>query len=319
MSDHILYAVELAVFAFVGLGWLSARELLGGTPVLDVAVLVCVAVLGCINLVLALVLYTAEQFERAARAFFSQALALWALYCYGLLCTTGEGALQCKGGTHSAGKTYAAAYFGGLPYHQAPAAFTLAFLTFVVVLAAGQVRSCGLPPSSWLSQCTGQAVLVLLTLHLVLFLCLAPLPVGYVGGGVILAMLLVLEFASMLRIDFVRAAAGVDNEQDRQIQYILEWVLHGLVIVTALVLSWALCAQFPTGFFFFSTVVLAGQGFAQWWQDGMPVLGSEFGPARELVPRGEFVPRGGFGQRGEFGSTGEFGPRAPGQRQGRRW
>jgi hypothetical protein len=104
MSDHILYAVELAVFAFVGLGWLSARELLGGTPVLDVAVLVCVAVLGCINLVLALVLYTAEQFERAARAFFSQALALWALYCYGLLCTTGEGRCSARAGRTARGR-----------------------------------------------------------------------------------------------------------------------------------------------------------------------------------------------------------------------
>jgi hypothetical protein len=97
--------MELAVFAFVGFGWLLAGRLArlgrgrlgvcGRGGVRQVA----------LNLVLALILYTAEQFH-----------------------------------------------------------------SFTVLL-----------------QGTGQAVPVILSLHLVLFLLLASLPIGYVGGRVILA------------------------------------------------------------------------------------------------------------------------------------
>ena len=279
-SGHIMYAVELAVFGFVGWGWLATRELFGDTPVLDVAVLVSVAVLGCLNLLLALLLYTADRFEGAARAYFSQALALWGLYCYGLLQTSGTGQLQCTTGPASAAKTYAAAFFGGLAYHQAAAAFTLAFLTFVVILAAGQVRSCGRPPTRWLSQCTGQAVVLALGLHLTVFLFYAPLPAGYAGGAGFLSILLVLEFASMVRVDFVRSAAGSGQEGDATIQYILEWVLHGLVILVALSLSGSLCGQFPAALFLLSLAVLGGQGLARWWQEEPAELGSQ----AELAP-----------------------------------
>ena len=285
-SGHIMYAVELAVFGFVGWGWLATRELLGATPVLDVAVLVSVAVLSCFNLGAALLLYTTDRFEGAARAFLSQALALWALYCHGLLQTTGGGELQCTTGPASAPRTYAAAFFGGLAYHQAPAAFTLAFLTFVVILAAGQVRSCGRPPSHWLSQCTGQAVVLALGLHLAAFLFSAPLPASYVGGGVLLTILLLLEFASMVRVDFVRTAAGAGQEGDGTIQYILEWVLHGLVVLVALSLSGSLSARFPASLFLFSLAVFAGQGLARWWPEEAAATAyaqAEFAPPRIIT------------------------------------
>ena len=108
---------------------------------MDVAVMISVMVSAWLNLALALVLYTTERFADPARAFFSHALAVWVLYGYGLMESSGTGALVCSGGTFSLPKTYAAAYFGGLAYYQVAGAVTLALLTFILVLAAGQARA----------------------------------------------------------------------------------------------------------------------------------------------------------------------------------
>ena len=56
-SKHTVYAIEILIFALVGWGWLAIREFMGVTPVMDVAVLLCLLISAAINLALALVYY----------------------------------------------------------------------------------------------------------------------------------------------------------------------------------------------------------------------------------------------------------------------
>jgi hypothetical protein len=171
-SRHMLYSVEILVFSLIGWGWLAVREYLGSTPVLDVSVLLCLLVSSLINLALSLVYHTTDQFRPAAQAFFAHALSLWALYLYGLAESTAArpSPLCCNGAaSFSAPQTYAAAYFGGLPFHQAAGMVTVAFLSVLVVVSAAQVGACLGDPREWLPRDVLLAIVCLFSLHLGLF------------------------------------------------------------------------------------------------------------------------------------------------------
>lgn len=243
-GDHILYALELVMFAFVGWGWLAVRERMGQTPVLDVAVLVSFLVCACVNLTLSLVLYTTERFVGPARAFFSHTLALWVLYVFGLVQSSGSGLVACKTGVFGLQTTYAAAFFGGLSYHQAAGAVTVAFLTFVVILSSGQVRVCTEAPSTWLAPGTGQAVLVLAGLFLVLFAFKAPLQgAAHVYCAVACSVFLGILYLSMPRLDWVRSIPAIraclgSGDRDGDIQFGMECALMGIAFGLCFAIGW---------------------------------------------------------------------------------
>ena len=158
---HLLYAVEMLCFAVIGWAWLAVRELMGDTPVLDVAVLLSLLVSSIVNLLLALTYYTTDQFKGPAQAFLNHVACVWFLYAYGLAQSTtdGRGSICCveegaqvegaQTSQYSLRLTYKAAYFGGLSLHQPPAAITLSFLTIFLILAAAQARVCTDSPREW--------------------------------------------------------------------------------------------------------------------------------------------------------------------------
>lgn len=273
LGGHIVYAVELVLFSLFGWGWLALRELMGPTPVLDVAVMISVMVSAWLNLALALVLYTTERFADPARAFFSHTLAVWVLYGYGLMESSGTGALVCASGTFSLPKTYAAAYFGGLAYCQVAGAVTLAFLTFILVLAAGQARACLGPPGRWLAPSTGQGVAILVGLHLVAFVLGAPLKGGSKGAAAFAAVVVVLLFISMARLDWVRSVPAVEvcvgpsasPERDGRIQHWLELAFLLLLFLVCLSLAGSLRGGVPLSLFLVCLAVIFGQGLGAWW------------------------------------------------------
>ena len=171
-SRHVIYAVEIFIFAIVGWGWLALREFIGSSPVMDVSVLLCLLICSICNLLMALIYYTTDQFQPAAQAFFSNTLAIWVLYAYSLTESTtgGWGPLCCDGKSiYSVANTYAAAYFGGLPYHQTVGAVSLAFISVFLVLAAGQVRVCIEDPRVWILNKVTTSLTCLVSLHLGLF------------------------------------------------------------------------------------------------------------------------------------------------------
>lgn len=188
-SKHVVYAIELLIFTFVGWGWLGIREFMGATPVMDVSVLLCLLISATFNLALALIYYTTDQFMGAAQGFFAHTLSLWMLYVYSLIesTTSGWGPLCCSGGasTFSVTKTYANAYFGGLPFHQTAGAVTLAFLSVFLILAAGQVRVCLEDPREWLVGQITISVACLISFHVGLFALNAKVCGSEMGGAVI--------------------------------------------------------------------------------------------------------------------------------------
>jgi hypothetical protein len=52
-----------------------------------------------------------------------------------------------------------------MPFHQAPAAITLAFLIIFLILSAGQMRVCSSEPKTWVLRGTALVVCALLALH----------------------------------------------------------------------------------------------------------------------------------------------------------
>ena len=273
-SKHIAYAVQLLIFTLVGWGWLSLRELLGSTPVLDVVVFVSLLSAGVINLCLALVFYSIGQFEGYAQAFFSHSLAVWILYCYSLLESTGSGytPLVCqKNGSYTLPSTYASAFFGGLPVHQAAAAVTLAFLTVHLIISAAQVRASVQMPRQWFAPGTGQAVMVLICLHLVIFVFCAPLQAGNHALAGVVAVVTALLWLSMIRFDWLASLSfqaqlqGSDTARNAFIQFLTETACMGLLFLMSFSLAALLAGGFPLTIFLCESAVLIGQAVVKWW------------------------------------------------------
>ena len=155
-SSHMLYAVELLIFALIGWAWLALRELMGGTPVVDVIALLSALVCSVLNLVFALFFYTAKQFKDPAQAFLNHVACIWLLYIHslsestvdgrGTICCIGDGNVQAA---FSLRLTYREAFFGGLTLHQPAASITLSFLTILLILASVQARACNENPREW--------------------------------------------------------------------------------------------------------------------------------------------------------------------------
>lgn len=176
--NSLRYAVELLLFAVVGWGWLSVREYISATPVLDVAVLLSVLVTSCLNMAFVLFCKEAVEFAPYAQAYLSHALALTTLYAYGLAESVASRSptLACDGGAgFSLSLTYREAFFGGMPLHQAAGGVTLAYLAVLLLLAAAQARACSPAPGSWLLRGTAQSAVAFVTLHLALFLAMVPM------------------------------------------------------------------------------------------------------------------------------------------------
>ena len=241
-DGHLLYALEILLFALVGWGWVAVRELMGGTPVLDVSVLLSVLVCSVMNLVLALVYPTQAQFKGAAKALLNLALCLLLLYSLSLAQSTANDAspICCEGGgnTFSLRLTFRAAYFGGLALHQPPAAITLAYLCVFLVLTAAQARSCAPKPRDWL---LGQLPLVLachLGLQPAMFVLKAPLCQGKEAAGFLVA-LIVGGWLALLTETWVKrlAAKKAPTDTARLVQVFLELFLIILFTTVTAVLA----------------------------------------------------------------------------------
>jgi len=283
-DGHIFSAIKLMVFAMLGLGWLSVREYLGEIPVMDASALLAVAVLAGMNLALALAYPTVESFVEPSKAFFSQILALAVVYAYSLAeSINNTNGLGCKAWT------YTAAYFGNLPLHEVPAALTLAFLLIYLIMAAGQVRVCRKDPKRWLAAGTGQAVLVLVMLHLALFVLKAPASPA-TGGGAILALLVLIMWILMLQLDwlafFLKLKIVFSTEK---IKYEIA-ICTGLVLLTGLSLAGAITHGMPTPLLLVGLAVLAGERLALGWTMQAVQVGSDAGgvviPIRLLAKGG---------------------------------
>ena len=258
-DGHIFYAVKLMVFSILGLGWLSVREYVGDMPVTDASALLAVVVLASMNLVLALAYPTVKLFEKPARAFFSQILALTVFYTYSLAeSMSNTNGLGCKTWT------YTAAYFGNLPLHEMPAALTLAFLLIYLIMAAGQARICRKDPKQWLVAGTGQAVLVLVVLHLALFVLKAPANPA-TGGGAVLVLLVIIMWVLMLQLDWLAFFLKFKFIlSTRKIKYEIV-ICTGLMLVTGLGLAGAIANGIPLPLFLVGMAVLAGEGLSLGW------------------------------------------------------
>lgn len=246
-SKHIVYAVEIFVFAVVGWGWLGVREYMGATPVMDVSVLLCLLLSSGVNLVCALVYPTTEVFKGAAKGFLAHVLSLWVLYFYSLLesTTVRTGPLCCDGvesptDGFSVTATYITATFGGLPLHQAAAAVTLAFLSVLLLLAAGQARACLDDPSEWLAGKVCNSIACLVCYHLALFVRKAGVcgAVG-LGSGVIAVsvMVLVIMVDVGLAISLFREVTDRQNRLYALIQKILDLSTTVMLAAMTAVLS----------------------------------------------------------------------------------
>ena len=260
-SKHTVYAIEILIFTLVGWGWLAIREFMGVTPVMDIAVLLCLLISAATNLALALVYYTTDQFMGPAQGFFAHVLSVWLLYAYSLVESTagGWGPLCCDGvSTFSVGKTYAAAYFGGLPFHQTAAMVTLAFMTVLLILAAGQVRVCMEDPREWLVGQTTLAVSCLVSFHIGLFALNSRVCGSEMGGAVIG----IAVAAWLLMVDPQRAFCCVQTADRAVIQRSLELAFTALLAGVAVGLSASIGGSASSALLLTFGVALAWQGVA---------------------------------------------------------
>lgn len=198
-------------------------------------------------------------------------LSIWALYAYSLTESTtgGWNPLCCDGqSSYSVTKTYAAAYFGGLPFHQTAGAFTLGFISVFLVLAAGQVRVCLEDPRVWLLRKVTTSLTCLISLHLGLF----ALRSGVCGGGnmgstviavSILAWILMADIIPML----ISLVFPLSDEVKELIQMISEVALTLILMAVSGVLSSTLGGR-P------SSVLMFILGAAALWQIGSIVVQS---------------------------------------------
>jgi hypothetical protein len=209
-SKHTLYAVEILVFAFVGWGWLSIREYLGRTPVMDVVVSISVLTYAFVNMAAAVLIPSSLEFAPFASAYFSQCLVLWVVYVYSLseslrtdattLCCKDASGVQSS--TYSIGPTHANAFFGGLPLHQVPSMGTVAFLTVELLIAGAQGRACELTPTDLIVRGLGLSITSLVVGHLGVFLLGTP-SCSADSDQILAAVLLTVSVLSViLMVDF---------------------------------------------------------------------------------------------------------------------
>lgn len=270
---HLQYALEIQIFAFVGWGWLSAREYLGRTPVMDVATIGMVLLTSIANTIAALVCGDAEPFEPFAKAFLGNSVALALLYGYSLSESLAQGGLSigCQGGiTGGLSSTYKEAYFGGLTLHQAFASATLAFLIVVVILSVAQARACNPSSSSWLLRGTNQTFLILMALHLVFFALRAPLNVSGFGRALIIVVLVLAGLTLIVMVDIewlisviVPQTTEHSRRDDRIWQEALELISLTLLGVAINLLSFSLSSglSMPAVVFTGLSVVLSAVAF----------------------------------------------------------
>jgi len=250
---HLLYAVEILIFAVIGWAWVAVRELMSGTPVMDVSVLLSVLVCSIINLLLALVYYTTDQFRGSAKAFFNLSACLCLLYAFSLAqsTTNGRGPICCDHGQqrtdYSLRLTYRAAYFGGLTLHQPPAAITLAYLVIFLVLASAQARACMPNPRDWLMGKSPLVIACLLGLLQAMFVVKAPVCKDK-DTAVALITLIIIAWFFMIDISWILnriygdtvipGGSGINFSQLMQlIQIFIEFFLDILISALAAVLA----------------------------------------------------------------------------------
>jgi len=236
---YLQYAVEIQIFAFVGWGWLSVREYLGQTPVVDVVVVGMTLLTSIVNTIAGLTCGDAELFQPFARAFLSHSVALVLFYSYSLSesLASNSPSIPCQGNaTGVLSSTYKEAYFGGLMLHQAFASVTLAFLVVAVMLGVSQARACGGPPSAWLLRWTNQTFMILVGLHLVFFSLHAPLVISQTSNLLIIAVLSLVGLALIVMVDIewivsVLAPSSTEHSKrdDRIWQEALELISIALV------------------------------------------------------------------------------------------
>jgi hypothetical protein len=249
-SNHIFYAVELFIFAFVGWGWLAIREYIGKTPVLDAVVLISVMVSSLINLAIAVTLASSSAFAPYACAYFSHCIVLWVLYVYGfaesmrsdadaLCCTDSSGN---QGSTYTIGPTYASAFFGGLPMHQVPAAITIAFLTVLVLIAGAQARACTQSSKDWFVWASWLSIASLVTTHLGVFLMGLPvcnadmaLPAITIVVGVAATLLVGVDLDWIMRMFYSDSQwKDTRDEEQQRVHRILRSAILAIGVTIAL-------------------------------------------------------------------------------------
>lgn len=180
-SIPLVYPVEIFIFALLGWAWLSFREMLGSTPVLDAGVVISLLITGSLNLLLSTLLPDKESFKPWAKSFAGQAISIWILYLHSIIesvSSDGSMTVCCGGGVKKDGisfsKAQAEVFFGGLFMHQVFAIITFCFLTVKMFVSLLQVRanhalSKHSTLRNWIPKETWTATFVLLTLHTVLF------------------------------------------------------------------------------------------------------------------------------------------------------
>ena len=270
-SKHVIYAVEILVFALVGWGWLALREFMGDPPVMDISIFICLSISAAVNLGMALIYYTTDQFKPAAQGFFSHVLSIWVLYTYSLIESTtgGWGPLCCDGqSSYSVTKTYAAAYFGGLPFHQTVAAITLGFISVFLIMAAGQMRVCLEDPRRWLLRKVCVSLTCLVSLHIALFALKSGVCGGRNTGNTVItvsivAWIMMADIIPMLISLFVY----LEDEVKKLIQIILELTLTLTLMAVSAVLSSTLGGSASSALLFIFV-------FAIIWQIGSIVIQS---------------------------------------------
>lgn len=263
---HIISAVKLVMFSIVGMGWLSVREYLGDLPVMDATVLISITVLASLNLVLALLFPTHDVFAGPAKAFFTEILALSALYGYSLATSTSDARVSCADGPYTLGGVWTASFFGGLPMHVAAGALTLAFLLIYLIVAAGQVRACTREPSEWLAGGAGQAVLIPIAVHLALLAYRAPLASPETPFAGLLMFAVAVMFLLMLRLDWLASLPGLGNPWfGPHVQFVFEAAITLTVGVLAACLEGFTRGAFPLGLFLVGVAILVGQSVGYRW------------------------------------------------------
>jgi hypothetical protein len=313
-SRHVFYAVELLIFAFVGFGWLSVREYLGQTPVMDVVTVISVIVCALLNLALALLIPLSVDFAPCAHAYFSHCVAQWVLYVYSLsestrldtgsLCCTGASGTRESG--YSAGPTHAAAFFGGLPMHQVPGVVSVAYLTVFLLVAGAQARACTVDPRGWVVRGLGLSITSLVAVHLGAYLSGIPLCSKDQAAGVlcfivgIVAAYLIVDFDWIMQMVYTFSFRRERSVQQRRDHRIIRSSIHtagvGFISLFSLVLAVVIekSLSVPLLIVFLVCLVAACLGLGY---DAVTIYGSTILGVSAWVPEPEQGSRLGTGLR----------------------
>ena len=228
-TSHMVYAVEMLIFSFIGWGWLAVREFLSDTPVSDVSLFVALLVTSVLNMAFALTFSTVEVFLPCANAFLSHTIAVFVFYIYSLMESTYGGTLTlcCKANgtdvsTFTVVSTYREAFFGGFSLHQPAAAVTMAFVVIFLILAAGQVRVCSREPKSWVMRGVALSIAILVSLHVVLMVIYTPTCVRY--GEVAYTVIAMIVLTGLLMVDFHWISLFIDDADENFFKVLQIWL-----------------------------------------------------------------------------------------------